>query len=412
MGRQKYEYYQLAHLSLKLCSVSMDDQSDHTNLPWVGFKPLGLGASKPVCIQDFEQLAKESLTKNAWDYYSSGATDEQTLHDNCMAFKRYRLRPKVLNDVSCVDISTSVLGQKVDIPICIASTAMNKMADPCGEIAAAKAAASVGSGFMLSTWATTSIEEVATETGNSLKWMQLYIYKDREVTKQIVKRAEKCGFKGVFLTVDTPVLGQRYKDVKNHFSLPSNLKLANFEVHEQASGVKSSDNSGLSDYVNSMIDPSLQWSDVKWLKKITKMPVVLKGIVTSEMALKAVAHGVDGIVVSNHGARQLDGVPATIDALPEVVNAVNGRCEVYLDGGVRSGTDVLKAIALGAKAVFIGRPVLWGLAYNGEEGVRTVLSMLKDEFKNSLQLMGCRSIKELQEGQNLIVPEAYYLSRL
>nr|CAB3251764.1 hydroxyacid oxidase 1-like [Phallusia mammillata] len=368
--------------------------------------------SQPICVNDFEPWAKNKLTKNAWDYYCSGATEEQTLQDNCAAFKRYRLRPYVLNDVSQVDTSSSVLGDTIEFPVCIASTAMNKLAHEGGEIAAAKAASSLGSGFMQSTVSTTSIEDIAEATPGSLKWMQLYIFKTREVTKNIVQRAEKCGYKALFVTVDTPILGRRYDDVRNHLQLPSHLKLANFQSQKMSKGIQGVDGSGIEEFATKYIDPALQWKDILWLKSISKLPVVLKGIITAEMAQKAVEHKVDGIVVSNHGARQLDGVPATIDALPEIVKAVNGKCDVFLDGGVRTGTDVLKAVAMGAKAVFVGRPVLWGLAYDGENGVKSVLSILRDEFKMSMQLMGCRSVKELQEGKNLVVPQTFYPSNL
>uniref|UniRef100_H2YF76 (S)-2-hydroxy-acid oxidase n=1 Tax=Ciona savignyi TaxID=51511 RepID=H2YF76_CIOSA len=361
--------------------------------------------SGPICVKDYEELAKEKLPKAVWDYYSSGANNEQTLLDNQQAFTRYRLRPHVLIDVSQVDLSSSVLGSTIDFPICIASTAMNKMAHPSGETAVVKAAEALNIGFMQSTWSTTSIEDVTAAAPNALKWMQLYIYKDREVTKQLVQRAERLGYKGFFVTVDTPVLGTRYRDVRNNFSLPSHLSLENFKSLDpttkmgEVSGV---DGSGLAQMVAALVDPSLQWSDIEWLKSITNLPIVLKGIITGEMAKQAVKANVAGILVSNHGARQLDGVPATlnvdfcltisfshqIDALREVVQAVDGKCEVYLDGGIRNGTDVIKAIAFGAKAVFLGRPILWGLAYNGEKGVRGVLEILQDEFKTALQLMG------------------------
>ena len=363
---------------------------------------------KLVCVQDFEKLAKTKLTKQFFDYISSGATDEQTLEDNCLAFRRYRLRPQVLNDVSVIDMSTDVLGCPLSIPICVSATAFQKLFHPLGEVATAKGAASVKTGFMLSSLATSSIEEVADATVNSTKWMQMYVSTDRNFSTSLVKRAERSGYKGIFLTVDSPVVGKRYPALRNPFSLAPPLRLANFDNCTAAAAAAGA---YPGDHFFSIIDPSLQWSDIAWLKSITELPIVLKGILTAEMAEIAVNNKVDGIVVSNHGGRQLDGVPATIDALSEVVKAVNGRCEVYFDGGIRSGNDVFKAIALGARAVFIGRPALWGLACNGEAGVAEVLDMLKNELKTSMQLMGCRSLEEVRKNPKLVVPQSFYNSK-
>ncbi|XP_071832600.1 2-Hydroxyacid oxidase 1-like [Apostichopus japonicus] len=363
-----------------------------------------------TCLDDFESYAKRHLPKYAFDYYSSGANLEQTVKDNVAAYRRLRLYPELLRDVSKRDLSTTILGQKVDIPIAIAPTAMQSMAHPYGEVATAKAAASLKTGMVLSSWSTCSIEEVAEAAPDGLRWFQLYVYKDRDLTESLVRRAEKAGYKALFLTVDTPQLGRRYADVKNNFSLPPPLKLANFEHASQTDVVGSSD-SGLAEYVASQVDQTLSWNDVTWLKGITSLPIVLKGILTEEDTREAVAHGVAGIVVSNHGGRQLDGVLATIDALPEVVKAAAGSgVEVYLDGGIRLGTDVLKAIALGARAVFIGRPVLWGLTYKGEEGVKEVLEMFKNEFNLALALSGCTSPENVP--RELVRRQPQYSSNL
>ncbi|KAJ8044906.1 Hydroxyacid oxidase 1 [Holothuria leucospilota] len=382
-----------------------------------------------TCLDDFEDYARRHLPKIVYDYYSSGANLEQTVKDNVAAFRRLRLYPELLQDVSKRDLSTTILGEKIDFPVAIAPTAMQKMAHPHGEVATAKAAASVNTGMVLSSWATSSIEEVQEAAPDGLRWFQLYVYKDRELTKNLVKRAEKAGYRALFLTVDTPQLGRRYADVKNNFTLPpplnrneilSNLsinycvvdRLANFEDQSsQSEGVVSSGDSGLAEYVANQIDASLSWDDVEWLKTVTTLPIVLKGILTEEDAVEAVNHGVAGIVVSNHGGRQLDGVLATIDALPEVVRAVKGSSvEVYLDGGVRLGTDVLKALALGARAVFIGRPVLWGLTYKGEAGVKEVLDMLKNEFNLALALSGCTSAENVP--RDLVRRQPQYSSNL
>ncbi|XP_053565309.1 2-Hydroxyacid oxidase 1 isoform X2 [Bombina bombina] len=347
-------------------------------------------SGKPITVDEFEENAKSFLKKSVYDYYRSGSENQQTLADNVAAFSRLRLYPRVLRNVSAIDLSTSVLGQKISMPICVGATAMQRMAHPDGETATVRACGTVGVGMMLSSWATSSIEEVAEAAPDSLRWIQLYIYKDRNLTKSLVQRAERFGYKGIFLTVDTPYLGRRLDDVHNKFQLPPHLRMKNFETEDLAFSSKKGygENSGLAVYVAQAIDSSISWDDIEWLKGLTSLPIVAKGILRADDAKEAVKHGVSGILVSNHGARQLDGVPATIDVLQEIVEAVDGQAEVYLDGGVRKGTDVLKALALGAKAVFIGRPALWGLAYQGEDGVKDVLQILMDEFRLAMALAG------------------------
>ncbi|NXL44943.1 HAOX1 oxidase, partial [Podilymbus podiceps] len=365
-------------------------------------------SGKPVCIADFEEYAKKFLPKSVYDYYRSGADDQETLADNVAAFSRWKLYPRVLRDVSVMDLSTSALGQKISMPVCVGATAMQRMAHADGETATAKACQAMGTGMMLSSWATSSIEEVAEAAPAGLHWLQLYVYKDREVTKSLVKRAERAGYKGIFVTVDTPFLGRRIDDVRNKFQLPPHLSLKNFSSSDLAfsSGKDFGENSGLAVYVADAIDASVNWEDIKWLRGLTSLPIVAKGILRAEDAKEAVKIGLNGILVSNHGARQLDGVPATvstgalIDVLPEIVEAVEGKVEVFLDGGVRKGTDVLKALALGAKAVFIGRPLIWGLVYQGEEGAKEVLQMLKEEFRLAMALTGCQRVEEI--GRTLI----------
>uniref|UniRef100_A0ABM5GNF5 2-Hydroxyacid oxidase 1 isoform X1 n=2 Tax=Pogona vitticeps TaxID=103695 RepID=A0ABM5GNF5_9SAUR len=347
-------------------------------------------SERPICIADFEQYAKKFLQKSVYDYYRSGADDQQTLAENVAAFSRLKLYPRMLRNVSVLDLSTSVLGQRVSMPICVAATAMQCMAHADGEIATARACRSMGTGMMLSSWATSSIEEVAVAAPEGTRWLQLYIYKDREVTKSLVQRAEKAGYKGIFVTVDTPFLGKRFDDIRNRFQLPPHLRMKNFETNDLAFSSEKGygEDSGLSVYVAEAIDPSINWEDLDWLRGLTSLPIVAKGILRGDDAKEAVKRGVNGILVSNHGARQLDGVPATIEVLPEIVEAVEGKVEVFLDGGVRKGTDVLKALAFGARAVFIGRPVIWGLAYQGEEGVKEVLQILKEEFQLAMALSG------------------------
>ncbi|XP_043912482.1 hydroxyacid oxidase 1 [Protopterus annectens] len=355
-------------------------------------------AQKPVCVEDFEQIAKQILSKPVYDYYRSGAGNQQTLADNVSAFSRWTLNPRVLRDVSVLDTSTTVLGQRISMPICVAPTAMQRMAHPAGETATVRACRSQGTGMILSTWATSSIEEVAEAAPDAVRWLQLYIYKDREVTKSLVLRAEQAGFKGIFLTVDTPYLGRRFDDVRNRFKLPPHLSMKNFKSFDLAFSKSGyGEDSGLAVYVAESIDPSIKWEDISWLKSVTSLPIVAKGILRADDARKAVQCGVDGILVSNHGARQLDGVSATIEALPEIIEATEGKVEVFLDGGVRNGADALKALALGARAVFVGRPAVWGLAYKGEEGVHEVLQILKDEFRLAMALSGCSNVEEIDK---------------
>ncbi|XP_057417037.1 glycolate oxidase 1-like isoform X2 [Lotus japonicus] len=345
-----------------------------------------------VC--EYEAIAKQILPKMVYDYYASGAEDQWTLKENRNAFSRILFRPRILVDVSRIDLTTTVLGFKISMPIMIAPTAMQKMAHPEGEYATARAASAAGTIMTLSSWGTSSVEEVAS-TGPGIRFFQLYVIKNRNVVTQLVRRAEKAGFKAIALTVDTPLLGRREADIKNRFTLPSHLVLKNFEGLDLGKLDDKTNDSGLATYVASEIDRSLNWKDVKWLQTITSLPILVKGVLTAEDTKMAIEAGAAGIIVSNHGARQLDYVPATIMALEEVVKAAQGKIPVFLDGGIRRGTDVFKALALGASGVFIGRPVLFSLAANGEAGVRKVLQILHDEFELAMALCGCRSLKEI-----------------
>ncbi|XP_051125258.1 glycolate oxidase 1 [Andrographis paniculata] len=352
-------------------------------------------------VIEYEAAAREKLPKMVYDYYASGAEDQWTLQENRNAFSRILFRPRILVDVSNVDLSTTIMGFKISMPIMVAPTAMQKMAHPEGELATARAASAAGTIMTLSSWATSSVEEVAS-TGPGTRFFQLYVFKDRSVVQQVVKRAERAGFKAIALTVDTPRLGRREADIKNRFVLPSNLTLKNYEGLDLGT-IDSANDSGLAAYVSEQIDRSLNWKDIKWLQSITKLPILVKGVLTAEDAHLAVQAGAAGIIVSNHGARQLDYVPATIVALEEVVKAVEGRVPVFLDGGIRRGTDVFKALALGASGVFIGRPVLFALAADGEAGVRKVLEMLRNEFELTMALSGCRSIAEISR-RHVVAP--------
>jgi (S)-2-hydroxy-acid oxidase len=360
-------------------------------------------SAKFVCVEDYESEARERLDRNAWAYYSSGATTQHTLRDNVNAFSRYMIRPVVLRDVSKINMKTTILGEQIDFPIGISPTAMQCLAHHDGEKATAKASAKLKTCMILSSWSTTSMEEVASANGSNLRWFQLYIYNDKGLTLDLVKRAEKAGYKALAVTVDTPELGNRYSNERYQFSLPPHLGLGNFKKGTSHNTMTAS-GSFLHEYTKKLIDASLTWKSIDWLHLNTSLPIIVKGVLRGEDAKEALKHGVKGILVSNHGARQLDGVPATIDVLTEVVDAVRGSdIEVYLDGGIRHGTDALKALALGARAVFVGRPVLWGLACNGEDGVHDVMSLLREELRQSMVLSGCSSIDDIHHSHKLVV---------
>jgi isopentenyl diphosphate isomerase/L-lactate dehydrogenase-like FMN-dependent dehydrogenase len=325
----------------------------------------------PVNVWDYERLAAGKLDPNAHAYFAGGAGDEVTLRDNLAAFERRKLRPRVLVDVRNVSTATTVLGTEVALPILIAPLALQRMAHPDGEIATARAAAAAGTIMCLSTASTTRPAEVASAAPDATRWFQVYVFQDRSETEELVREAVDNGFSALVLTVDTPYLGRRERDLRIDFQIPEHLTV-------------------VGDIFGGGFDAALSWRDLEWLAGY-KLPVVVKGILTAEDARLACEHGAAAIVVSNHGGRQLDGVPATLDALEEVVEAVDGRVEVLLDGGVRRGTDALKALALGARAVLIGRAMVWGLAARGEEGVADVLRLLRDEVELGLALLGCAS---------------------
>ncbi|GAB4841954.1 hydroxyacylglutathione hydrolase glo4 [Ancistrocladus abbreviatus] len=347
-------------------------------------------AAEPVNVQEYQELARQALPKMYYDFYAGGAEDEHTLRENVKAFSRITIRSRILIDVSHINMSTSILGYNISAPIMIAPTAMHKLAHPEGEVATAKAAAASKTIMVLSFSSSCTIEEVASSC-NAVRFFQLYVYKQRDVSACLVQRAEKNGYKAIVLTVDTPRLGRREADIKNKMTAP---QLKNLEG--LMSTVASSDGgSDLEAFASRTMDSSLCWKDIDWLRSITKLPILIKGVLTAEDAIKAVEVGVDGIVISNHGARQLDYAPATISVLEEVVCAVGGKVPVLFDGGVRRGTDVFKALALGAQAVLVGRPVIFGLAAKGEYGVKHVIGMLKDELELTMALAGCPSVKDI-----------------
>lgn len=334
-------------------------------------------------LSEVEELARARLAPEAFDYAQGGAGRERTLRENVSAYDQWRFQPRFLVDVSKRDLSTTLLGRRYPVPFGVAPTAFHRLFHPEGEVATARAAAARGILHVVSTLSTTPVEEVA--QAGAHRWFQVYVHKDRDLTLDLVHRAKRSGYDALVLTVDSPVWGIRERDRKNGFSLPERLKLANFMRNLDAASMGMD---GLSNYVNGQLDPSLTWRDVDWLREQSGLPVIVKGILTAEDARLALDHGAAGVIVSNHGARQLDRVPATLDALPSIVDAVAGRVPVMIDGGVRGGGDVLIALALGADFVFLGRQIIWGLAMAGEAGVGRVLDLTREELDNAMALTG------------------------
>jgi len=347
---------------------------------------------KPINLFDYEALARQRIEPANWDFYQGGSDDEVTLRANRTAFERIRLRPRVLVDVSMIDMQTTVLGTPISMPIMVAPTATHRAAHPEGELATVRGVGAARTLMVASTVATTSLEDIMV-AGRAMEcplWFQLYVQQDLSISEGLVRRAEAAGYRAIVLTVDLPRLGNREKDKRNLFiNPPPPLQAANFASEAER---------------RIPLSRQLTWDSIAWLRGITKLPILVKGVLTAEDAELAIKHGVDGIIVSNHGGRQLDGVPATIEALPEVVEAVGGRCEVYVDGGIRRGTDVLKALALGARAVLIGRPIIWGLAVGGSEGVTDVLDILRAELELAMMLAGRPTLASIDRSLVQIMP--------
>jgi 4-hydroxymandelate oxidase len=350
--------------------------------------------STPVNLTEFEAFAQGKVSEATFGYYVSGANDEITLRENRSAFDRIKLLPHVLRDISNRNMTTTILGHTFPTPVFIAPMATQRLAHPDGELGMVRGAGQHGVGMILSTMSTCKIEDIA-EARSAPTWFQLYVYKDRWVSEGLVKRAEAAGYSALVLTVDTPFLGRRERDVRNRYAPPLGYEPVNLPL-ENLSALNANNESNFAEFMRTkMRADDMTWEAVAWLKTITNMPIFLKGILRADDAAAAVQAGADGIIVSNHGGRQLDTVPATIEVLPEVAAAVQGRVPILMDGGVRRGTDVIKAIALGAQGVLIGRPMIWALAYDGEAGVSYALKLLLDEIDLAMALCGCASLSDM-----------------
>lgn len=345
-------------------------------------------------LDAFESAARALLSDMAYGYFAGGARDELTLGANRSTWAEMWLHYRTLVDVSDRTTRTNVLGVPVSSPLICAPMAFQRLAHDGGELETARGVNEAGAIFTLSTLSTVSIEDVALGANGPL-WFQVYVYKDRSVTEDMIRRAEAAGYQAIVLTVDAAEIGTRERDMSTEFALPKGMYAANLEGTDLQHLGHRRGGSALNQYVRELLDSSLSWSTVEWLTQFTSLPVIVKGIVRADDALKAVDHGAQAVIVSNHGGRQLDTAVPTARALPAVTDAICGAAEVYVDGGIRRGTDVIKALAMGADAVLIGRPILWGLAVGGHEGVRRVLDILNAELLEAMALCGTPTIADI-----------------
>lgn len=347
-------------------------------------------------LESLEPQARERLDPMLFDYIAGGADDEWTLAENRAAWSRLQLLPRMLRGVANRSLDTTVLGTRVSFPVLVPPMGFHGLCHLDAEAATARATTAADTIFCASTVSNCSLEAIAEASGPGTRWFQLYVYRDRSITRALVERAAAAGYSALCLTVDTPLAGQRERDRRNSLRMPAHLELGNFpQSHTSQHHHGSGEGSSLAQYIAAQWDPSLTWADVEWLRSIAPIPLIVKGVLAPQDAVLAVEHGASAVMVSNHGGRQLDSVPAPITMLRAVVEAVDGRAEVLLDGGVRRGTDVLKALALGARAVAVGRPVLWGLTLGGEPGVRAVLEHIRGEVDLAMALSGCATIADV-----------------
>jgi len=350
-----------------------------------------MAAALPVNLHEYEPLARAALSAMAWDYLAGGSGDERTLGWNRERLDAHMLMPRVLRDVSRLDTRLTLLGLELPHPVLLAPTGFQRLFHPEGELATARGAGAAGALYTLSTVATTSLEDIAAVSTGPL-WFQTYVQRDRGFTLELVRRARAAGCRAIVLTVDTPVLGARDRDQRSHLELPPGLEIANLRGHSFAPPGEATFRHDTS---NAFLDPSLTWDSLAWLVGEAQLPVVVKGVLRADDARRAIERGAAAVVVSNHGGRNLDTVPATIDVLPGIAAAVAGRVPLLLDGGVRRGVDVVKALALGASAVLVGRPYLWGLATSGSAGVERVVRMLVTELEMAMAQCGAATLAEL-----------------
>lgn len=344
---------------------------------------------EPVALEDYRTLARAAIPPAVFDYIDSGAGDEITYRANRRDLDRISLLPLCMRDVSAPELAMAVLGHSFRFPLGFSPTAFHRLVHRDGEVAAARAAKALGVPMILSAMSSVSLEEVARDSGNDNLWFQIYVFRDRELTAALVRRAERAGFKAIVVTLGCPVPGKRDRNIRNRFRLPDDVSAANF-----ARGDRVDFNNPIYSVAGADFDPSLTWRDVAWLRGVTGLPIIVKGLMNPHDVAPALELQLSGLMVSNHGGRQLDTTASTISVLPEIVEAVAGRVPVFVDSGFRRGTDVFKALALGADGVFLGRPIMWALAVRGEEGVTDAVRTLAEELRVAMQLAGCASASD------------------
>ncbi|KGO40213.1 Aldolase-type TIM barrel [Penicillium expansum] len=353
------------------------------------------------CIADLKKMGSSRLAPMVRDYYNGGAMDLITLNENEAAYDRYKIRPRILVNVDKIDTTTEFLGSNVSLPFGFSPAASMKLAHPDGELATSRAAAKYGLCMGLSSYSNYPLEDVAAQGAGNPYVMQMCVLRDRSITLQLLERAEKAGYKALFLSVDVPVLGKRINEYRNEYTIPDDMSWPNILSH-------GADHSNRTEY-----DPSLDWEEtIPWLKQNTSLKIWLKGVTSPEDIELAIKYDVDGVVISNHGGRQLDGVPSTLDALRVCAPVAKNRIPIAVDGGIRRGSDIFKALALGASFCFIGRIPFWGLAYNGQEGVELAIRILRQELRITMALAGCRTISEIQKCYLSVLQPDGILSKL
>lgn len=355
-----------------------------------------LSTSKILSNEELVDKSKETLEPAIFDFISGGAGTEWGVSNNVKALQQYQIVPRVLQKSGDIDPSSVLVGKKLPFPIIIAPCAFHKLVCEQGELATAKAASKTDTIFTLSTMSTYSIEDVAAASSSD-KWFQLYVFKNRDITTDLVRRAENAGYKALVVTVDVPAMGMRLRDIKNKFSLPTGMEAVNLKKFALSSMSDKTDGSKVKEHTDQQFDADLGWDSIDWLKSITKLPIILKGILNHEDAAEAVKHKIDAIIVSNHGGRQIDSIISPIDALPEIARIIDNKIPLIVDGGIRTGEDVFKAIALGASAVMIARPIMWALSVGGEAEVAALLTRLQNEFTLTMKLAGCNTLQVIKD---------------
>src|SRR5215218_9247581 len=374
-------------------------------VPYIGIQEptmtaIGETTERPLNLHEYEALARDLLSPMALGYVSGGSCDEVTLRANRAAFDRWRLLPRVMRGLREASTATTVLGQEVALPVLIAPSGLHRLAHDDGELATIRGSHRAGTIYTMSTASTVPMDIISQE--GAPWWFQLYLFSDRGISRDLVEQAAAAGASALVVTVDVPLLGRREADERNRFSLPDGLVMANLQTPKHMLIPATDGGSGLATYIGAVWETALTWDDLDWLASLSSLPVIPKGILHPDDAARAFDHGARAVIVSNHGGRQLDSAVASLDALPAVVEAVAGRGEVLLDGGIRRGADVIKALAFGARAVLVGRPVLWGLAAGGRDGVAAALALLRRELDLAMALCGCPDVASIT--RDLVAP--------